>query len=155
MDIRMPELDGLAAAAQILDNSALSSAVAMLTTFDGGEYVDRALRAGVSVYLLKDAPPERLVEAVRTAAAEDALIAPEIIPRIIAEFAHTTAPPERSAATALTALSQAELETLRLVARGQSNAEIAASLGLAEDTVRGQSRRCRRSSSCATAPKPS
>jgi DNA-binding NarL/FixJ family response regulator len=108
----------------------------MLTTFDGGEYVYRALRAGVSGYLLKDAPPERLVEAVRTAAAGDALIAPEITRRIIAEFAHTTAPTQRSAATTLMVLSEAELETLRLVGRGRSNAEIATSLGLTEDAVR-------------------
>jgi DNA-binding NarL/FixJ family response regulator/class 3 adenylate cyclase len=137
MDIRMPELDGLAAAEQILDNSELSSAVVMLTTFDGGEYVYRALRAGVSGYLLKDAPPERLIDAVRTAAAGDALIAPEITRRIIAEFAHTTAAPDRYASTALAALSGDEMKTLRLVARGQSNAEIADSLGLTEEAVRG------------------
>lgn len=136
MDIRMPELDGLTAAEQLLGNPDLTTSVVMLTTFDGGEYVYRALRAGVSGYLLKDAPPERLIEAVRVAAGGEALIAPEITRRIIAEFAHPSAPPEDQRSSALASLSEPELESLRLVARGQSNAEIATSLGLGEDTVR-------------------
>ena len=131
MDIRMPNMDGLAAARQILGSG--KSRVLILTTFDADEYVYEALKMGASGFLLKDAPPEQLIAAVRCIAAGDALIDPSITRRLISRFAHAARPPERLPAQ-LKELTQRELDVLRLVARGLANAEIAAELVVEEST---------------------
>jgi DNA-binding NarL/FixJ family response regulator len=136
MDIRMPELDGLRAAEAILGDPALPTAVLMLTTFDTREYIYDALRMGASGFLLKDAPAARLLDAIRVAAAGDALLEPSITRRLIEQFARVAAPGGDGVPDAVSALTARELEVLRLVARGLSNAEIAAELILGEQTVK-------------------
>jgi DNA-binding NarL/FixJ family response regulator/class 3 adenylate cyclase len=136
MDIRMPELDGLRAAERILSEPGLDTAVLMLTTFDRDEYVYEALRIGASGFLLKDAPSDRLLDAVRVAAAGDALLAPSITRRLIERFARVAQPAQDSVPERLGELTSRELEVLRLVARGLSNAEIAAELVLGENTIK-------------------
>jgi DNA-binding NarL/FixJ family response regulator/class 3 adenylate cyclase len=136
MDIRMPGLDGLAAAERILSDPNLATAVVMLTTFDRNEYVYETLRIGASGFLLKDAPSERLLEAVRVAAAGDALIAPSVTRRLIAQFARAARPRTDETPPELAELTARELDVLRLVARGLSNAEIADSLILGENTIK-------------------
>jgi DNA-binding NarL/FixJ family response regulator/class 3 adenylate cyclase len=133
MDIRMPELDGLEATRRIL---ALPNAprVIVLTTFDMNEYVYEAMKAGASGFLLKDTRPELLIDAVRTVAHGDALLAPTITRRLIEEFTSRPAP-GAYASTELAGLDERELEILGLVAQGLSNAEIAASLSIGEPTV--------------------
>jgi DNA-binding NarL/FixJ family response regulator/class 3 adenylate cyclase len=135
MDIRMPELDGIRAAEELLADPDLETAVIMLTTFDLDEYVYDALRIGASGFLLKDTPADRLLDAVRVAASGDALLAPSITRRLIERFTATAggagAPPPE-----LAELTDRELEVLRLIARGLSNAEIAAELVLTENTVK-------------------
>ena len=131
MDIRMPRLDGIEATRQLASGG--GPAVLVLTTYDLDEYVFEALRAGASGFLLKDAPPDDLVAAVRTVARGDALLAPSVTRRLIAEF---TSRNRRRPEAALPALSQRETEVLKLVARGMSNAEIAHSLFLGEATVK-------------------
>jgi DNA-binding NarL/FixJ family response regulator len=135
MDIRMPGLDGLRAAETILGDAELTSAVVMLTTFDIQRYVFEALRLGASGFLLKDAPADRLLDAIRVAAAGDALLAPAITRRLVERFAAArpidAVPPER-----LADLTAREIEVLRLMARGRSNAEIAAELVLGENTIK-------------------
>jgi DNA-binding NarL/FixJ family response regulator len=139
MDIRMPELDGIEATRAI--TAAASPAerapvrVLMLTTFDLNEYVYEALRAGASGFLLKDVPPEQLVDGIRIVAAGDALLAPSITRRLIAEFAHN-APVAAEPPRGLDELTARELEVFKLVARGLSNAEIAAELVVGETTVK-------------------
>ena len=136
MDIRMPELDGLKAAEQILSDPELDTAVLMLTTFDRDEYIYRALRIGASGFLLKDAPADRLLDAVRVAAAGDALLAPSVTRRLIEQFARTGRPDPGTVPAKLSELTARELEVLTLVARGLSNSEIAAELVLGENTVK-------------------
>jgi DNA-binding NarL/FixJ family response regulator len=133
MDVRMPELDGIEATRR-LRQAGVDARVLVLTTFDLDEYVYGAMRAGASGFLLKDAPREQLVAAVRTVARGEALLAPAITQRLIERF--VARPPLEEAAPALAELSARELEVLRLVARGLSNAEIAAELFVGEATVK-------------------
>ena len=139
MDIRMPELDGIEATRRIAgrdDDDDDPIRVLMLTTFDLNEYVYEALRAGASGFLLKDVPPEQLAAGIRCVAEGDALLAPSITRRLIEEFADARpaepAPPPRS----FDELTARELEVFRLIARGLSNAEIAAELVVSETTVK-------------------
>jgi DNA-binding NarL/FixJ family response regulator len=123
MDIRMPELDGLEATRRIIAADP-GARVLVLTTFDLDEYVYEALRAGASGFLLKDTPPEELVEAIRTVANGDALLSPVVTCRVVSEFARAPAEPGRP--PELDELTSDELALLRRVAEGMSNAEIAA-----------------------------
>ncbi len=136
MDIRMPELDGLQAAERILARPDSTTAVVMLTTFDASDYVYEALRIGASGFLLKDAPTDRLLDAVRVAAAGEALIAPSITRRLIEQFTRGARPEPGGVPPALAELTARELDVLRLIARGLSNAEIAAELILGESTIK-------------------
>jgi DNA-binding NarL/FixJ family response regulator len=132
MDIRMPVLDGIEATRQLSVDQTPPS-VLVLTTFDLDDYVYEALRAGASGFLLKDATPEEILAAVRVVGAGEALLAPSVTRRLIAEFAarkRLLAPPE------LDRLTAREREVLLLVAAGLTNAEIASRLCLAEQTVK-------------------
>jgi DNA-binding NarL/FixJ family response regulator len=135
MDIRMPELDGLEATRRILTGAADEPRVIMLTTFDLDQYVYAALSAGASGFLLKDVSPEYLVAAVRLVRTGDALLAPTITRRLVERFARrdTDTPAIHRDLSALTAR---ELEVLRLLAEGLSNAELAGRLHLSEATVK-------------------
>jgi len=136
MDIRMPVLDGIAATRQICAAAGdAGPRVLVLTTFDLDEYVYDALQAGASGFLLKDAPPETLFEAARVVAAGDALLAPAVTRRLIAEFARLR-PPQRTRPDDLNALTRREIEILSLVAAGLSNREIAHRLVLSNETVK-------------------
>jgi DNA-binding NarL/FixJ family response regulator len=134
MDIRMPALDGIEATRRIRRRPD-APRVLMLTTFDLDEYVYDALRAGASGFLLKDAPPGQLAEAVRTVASGEALLAPVVTRRLITRFLRVP-PPSAAEARATGKLTERELEVLRLVARGLSNAELAARLHLSDATVK-------------------
>ncbi|HET8682983.1 MAG TPA: response regulator transcription factor [Micromonosporaceae bacterium] len=133
MDIQMPDLDGLSATEEILRHRDPPTIV-VLTTFDQNEYVYRALRAGAAGFLLKDAPSARLIAAVRAAATGDSLIEPSIIRRLVERFVEPAQP--EGLPPELACLTVRELDVLRLVARGLSNAEIAAELVVAETTVK-------------------
>jgi DNA-binding NarL/FixJ family response regulator len=138
MDVRMPVLDGLEATRRLIGDRPPGSErprVLILTTFDLDDYVYEALRAGASGFLLKDAPAADLVQAVRIVAAGEALLAPSVTRRLIAEFAARPSR-DRPRPTTLNALTPRETEVLRLIARGRSNAEIAAELVVAEQTVK-------------------
>jgi DNA-binding NarL/FixJ family response regulator len=134
MDIRMPRLDGIAATTQILTRPSPPK-VLILTTFDLDDYVYEALRAGASGFLLKSAPPRELADAVRTVASGDALLAPGITRRLIEDYVGRPRRTVRSGAV-FERLTPRESEVMRLIARGASNAEIAAELYLSEPTVK-------------------
>jgi DNA-binding NarL/FixJ family response regulator len=135
MDIRMPVMDGIAATRQICGGNDAGPRVLVLTTFDLDQFVYDALQAGASGFLLKDAPPETLFEAVRVIAAGEALLAPAVTRRLIAEFARLR-PSQRTRPGDLDALTRREIEILRLVAAGLSNREIADRLVLSNQTVK-------------------
>jgi len=136
MDIRMPDLDGIEATRRILAQGGENAPkILMLTTFDLNEYVYEALQAGASGFLLKDVPAEQLADGVRVVARGDALLAPSVTKRLLEEFAQvrpaTTATPE-----GLDELTPREMEVFQLIARGMSNAEIAAELVVSDTTVK-------------------
>jgi DNA-binding NarL/FixJ family response regulator len=133
MDIRMPNLDGIAATRQLVQGDQ-PPRVLILTTFDLDEYVYDALRAGASGFLLKDATAEELLHAIRVIAAGEALLSPSITRRLIEDYARR--PPAREQPAALAELTPRELEVLRLVARGFSNGEIARELFVGDATVK-------------------
>jgi DNA-binding NarL/FixJ family response regulator len=136
MDIRMPQLDGIEATRRVIALDGDPPArVLMLTTFDLNEYVYEALRAGASGFLLKDVPPEQLAAGIRVVAQGEALLAPSITKRLIQEFA-SAAPATATPPEGLDELTARELEVFKLVARGLSNAEIAAELIVSETTVK-------------------
>jgi DNA-binding NarL/FixJ family response regulator len=143
MDIRMPELDGLEAARRILSGAPEDAAgrstapkILMLTTFDLDEYVYEALRAGASGFLLKDTPPEQLVGAIHVIAEGEALLSPSITRRVISEFVKGTGPKPQAQFPRLQDLTARELEVMKAIARGLSNAEIAKELFVSETTVK-------------------
>ncbi|MFI2350924.1 response regulator [Streptomyces sp. NPDC019443] len=136
MDIRMPELGGIEATRRITRAPGATVKVLVLTTFDLDEYVYEALRAGASGFLLKDASAGQLAEAVRVVAAGDALLSPNITKRLITEFSRTAGAPRTPLKERVGDLTERETEVLNLIAQGLSNAEIAARLVVAEQTVK-------------------
>ena len=132
MDIRMPELDGLQATRRILAKDD-AARILILTTFDLDEYVYEALRAGASGFVLKDDPPEQLLAAIRTVAGGEALLSPAVTKRVIARFARI---PQLTPRKELQDLTERELDVLRLIARGLSNAEIGEKLYISDTTVK-------------------
>ena len=137
MDVRMPGMDGIEATRRLAGDGVQDPVrVLILTTFDLDEYVLSALRAGASGFLLKDVPPEDLVDAIKVVAAGDALLAPSVTRRLLDRFAASLPDPAAARPAALDTLTARELEVLGLVARGMSNAEIAEHLVVSETTVK-------------------
>ncbi len=134
MDVRMPRLDGIAACERIC-SSGSSARVMMLTTFDLDDYVHSALRAGASGFLLKDAPPEQLIEAIEVIAAGDALLAPSVTQALIDEIARRPVG-QPDAFPGMSELTERELDVIKLMAKGMSNSEVAAALFLGEATIK-------------------
>jgi DNA-binding NarL/FixJ family response regulator len=134
MDIRMPKVDGIEATRRLRAHNGAPN-VLVLTTFDLDEYVYEALRAGAGGFMLKDAAPSQLAEAVRTVAAGEALLAPAVTRRLVERFVRRP-PADRVAEQRFGELTERELEVLKLIARGLSNAEIGAELFLSEATVK-------------------
>ncbi len=136
MDVRMPDVDGIEATRRLLGDDGADAKVVMLTTFDMDEYVYEALRAGASGFLLKDVPPEQLIAGIRAVASGDALLAPSVTRRVIEEFVRRPPASVRALPPKLAELTARELEVLKLIARGFSNAEIATELFVSETTVK-------------------
>jgi DNA-binding NarL/FixJ family response regulator len=137
MDVRMPVQDGIEATRQIKEEDGTAEVkVLMLTTFDLDEYVYTALRAGASGFLLKDTTPEKLLDAIRVIASGEALLAPTVTRRLIEAFTTRADEPASAAPAALDTLTDREREVLREVARGLSNAEIAARLHISAATAK-------------------
>ncbi len=134
MDIRMPELDGIAATRRI--TARFTARVLVLTTYDLDEYVYDALQAGASGFLLKDTPPAQLADGIRAVAGGEALLAPSVTRRLIEEFARIGSTQQRASGPALDELTPRELEVLKLLARGLTNAEIADTLVLGATTIK-------------------
>jgi DNA-binding NarL/FixJ family response regulator len=135
MDVRMPELDGLAATRQLMA-AGIDTKVLVLTTFDLDEYVFKALRAGACGFLLKDAPAEELVAGIRVVMAGDALLAPGVTRRVIDAFVDRAPVPRRSADSRLSTLTPREVEVLGLLAKGLSNSGVATRLFISEATTK-------------------
>jgi DNA-binding NarL/FixJ family response regulator len=134
MDVQMPKLDGLEATRRIGGDTSMRSRVVILTTFEQDDYVFAALRAGASGFLLKNTPPEELVQAVRVVAAGDALLAPSVTRRVIEDYMQR--PARRMNDAGLELLTEREREVLRLLATGKSNSELATHLFLGEGTIK-------------------
>ena len=134
MDIQMPLMNGLDATRQITQTPGNTSRVLILTTFERDDYVFEALRAGARGFILKNAAPEDLIEAVRVVADGNALLAPSVTRRIINEFAQRTA--RNDLKNKLSSLTEREIEVMRLIAKGKTNSEIAADLFVGETTVK-------------------
>jgi len=135
MDLQMPVLDGVAATRRLQEEQP-DCRVIVLTTFDDDEMVFDGLRAGAVGYLLKDAPSEKLAEAIRVAARGETFLQPSVAAKVVAEFSRLSRKTARTSDSLIEPLSERELEVLRLIARGASNREIAESLFLAEGTVK-------------------
>lgn len=135
MDLQMPVLDGVAATRRLHEEQA-DCRVIVLTTFDDDEMVFDGLRAGAVGYLLKDAPSEKLAEAIRVAARGETFLQPSVAAKVVAEFARLSGKTKRAVGSVIEPLSERELEILRLIAQGASNREIAGALFLAEGTVK-------------------
>jgi DNA-binding NarL/FixJ family response regulator len=135
MDVRMPEMDGIEATRRLLDGNH-DTKVVMLTTFDMDQYVYEALRAGASGFLVKDVPPEQLVAGIRSVASGDTLVAPSVTRRLIQEFVRRPPDALRTPPPELARLTAREGEVVRMMARGRSNAEIAAEFFVSETTVK-------------------
>lgn len=135
MDIRMPGLDGIEATRRLRATAGSQPKILILTTFDLDEYLYEAMKSGASGFLLKDAPKHELIHAVRSVAAGDALLAPVLTRRLIEQYVRRPPPGARSTAE-LAALTERELEVLRCLGRGETNAEIAAELYLSQATIR-------------------
>jgi DNA-binding NarL/FixJ family response regulator len=135
MDIRMPRVDGIEATRRLMAHGSAAPRVLVLTTFDLDEYVYEALRAGAGGFMLKDAPPGQLAEAVRTVATGESMLAPALTRRLIERFV-SRPPPDTARRERFDELTERELEVLRLLTRGLSNAEVGERLFLSEATVK-------------------